>query len=35
MYQYTYAPVKNANGQTIRYKQQVRIEPRIGIVAKF
>ena len=35
MYQYTYAPVKNADGQTIRYKQQVRVEPRIGIIAKF
>lgn len=35
MYQYTYAPVKNAAGQTIRYKQQVRVEPRIGIIAKF
>lgn len=35
MYQYTYAPVKNDAGQTIRYKQQTRVEPRIGIVAKF
>lgn len=35
MYQYTYAPVKNADGQTIRYKSQVRVEPRIGIIAKF
>ena len=35
MYQYTYAPVKNADGQTIRYRQQTRVEPRIGIIAKF
>lgn len=35
MYQYTYAPVKNAEGQIIRFKPQTRIEPRIGIIAKF
>jgi hypothetical protein len=35
LYQYTYAPVKNAQGQTIRFKQQVRVEPRIGVVARF
>lgn len=35
MYQYTYAPVRNSEGQTIRYKQQVRVEPRVGIIAKF
>jgi hypothetical protein len=35
MYQYTYAPVKNEAGQTIRYKPQTRVEPRIGIIAKF
>jgi hypothetical protein len=35
LYQYTYAPVKNAAGKTIRYEQQVRVEPRIGVVARF
>lgn len=35
LYQYTYAPVKNDQGQTIRFKQQVRVEPRIGVVARF
>lgn len=35
LYQYTYAPVKNAAGETIRFKQQVRVEPRIGVVARF
>lgn len=35
LYQYTYAPVKNAAGETVRFKQQVRVEPRIGVVARF